>query len=149
MTLSPWRTLQNVIQTQKCEPCQLNIPTTPFLAGGFPPDKASSTRPRKRKHGRSLTVMPWTTTDEFNVVPKTQRMSLASFPGHLVRSCVILCDLVWSCVIVCDLVWSHIHASSFQSRANSSNLTIFQPSMPPHRQLLQMPARMTSSMMTS
>ena len=26
--------------------------------------------------------MPWTTTDEFNVVPKTQRMSLASFPGH-------------------------------------------------------------------
>ena len=27
--------------------------------------------------------MPWTTTDEFNVVPKTQRMSLASFPGHV------------------------------------------------------------------
>ena len=26
--------------------------------------------------------MPWTTMDEFNVVPKTQRMSLASFPGH-------------------------------------------------------------------
>ena len=26
--------------------------------------------------------MPWTTTDEFNVIPKTQRMSLASFPGH-------------------------------------------------------------------
>ena len=24
--------------------------------------------------------MPWTTTDEFNVIPKTQRMSLASFP---------------------------------------------------------------------
>ena len=44
MTLSPWRTLQNVIQTQKCEPCQLNIPTTPFFAGGFPPDTASSTR---------------------------------------------------------------------------------------------------------
>ena len=39
---------------------------------------------RKRKHGRSLTVMPWTTTDEFNVVPKTQRMSLASFPGQSV-----------------------------------------------------------------
>ena len=33
MTLSPWRTLQNVIRTQKCEPCQLNIPTTPFPAG--------------------------------------------------------------------------------------------------------------------
>ena len=45
VTLWPWRTLQNVIQTQKCEPCQLNIPTTPFPAGGFPPDTASSTRP--------------------------------------------------------------------------------------------------------
>ena len=45
VTVSPLRTLQNVIQTQKCEPCQLNIPTTPFLAGGFPPDTASSTRP--------------------------------------------------------------------------------------------------------
>ena len=39
-------TLQNVIQTQKCEPCQLNKPTTPFPAGGFPPDTASSTRPK-------------------------------------------------------------------------------------------------------
>ena len=31
----------------------------------------------------SLTVMPWTTTDEFNIIPKTQplRMSLESFPG--------------------------------------------------------------------
>ena len=26
--------------------------------------------------------MPWTTTDEFNVIIKTQRMSLASFPGY-------------------------------------------------------------------
>ena len=38
--------------------------------------------------------MPWTTTDEFNVIPKTQRMSLASFPGLRHRSrrpiCVIL-----------------------------------------------------------
>ena len=25
--------------------------------------------------------MSWTTTDELNVIPKTQRMSLASFPG--------------------------------------------------------------------
>ena len=46
MTLSPWCTLQNVIQTQKCEQCQLNIPTTPFPAGGFPPDTDSSTRPK-------------------------------------------------------------------------------------------------------
>ena len=88
MTLSPWRTLQNVIHTQKCEPCQLNKPTTPFPAGGFPPDTASSTRPRSCKHGRSLTVMPWTTTDEFNVIPKTSTgMSLASFPGH---NCTLL-----------------------------------------------------------
>ena len=46
MTLSPWRTLQNVIHTQKCKPCQLNKPTPPFHAGGFPPDTASSTRPK-------------------------------------------------------------------------------------------------------
>ena len=31
----------------------------------------------------NIIVMPWTTTDEFNVIPKAQRMSLASFPGHL------------------------------------------------------------------
>ena len=42
LTLS-WRTLQNVIHTQKCEPCQLNKLTTLFPAGGFPPDTASST----------------------------------------------------------------------------------------------------------
>ena len=35
-----------MIHTQKCEPCQLNKPTTPFPAGGFPPDTASSTRPK-------------------------------------------------------------------------------------------------------
>ena len=46
MTLSPRRTLQNVIQTQICELCQLNIPTTPFPAEGFPPDTTSSTRPK-------------------------------------------------------------------------------------------------------
>ena len=28
----------NVIQTQKCEPSQLDKPTTPFPAGDFPPD---------------------------------------------------------------------------------------------------------------
>ena len=38
--------LTNVIQTRKCEPCQLNKLTTPFPAGGFPPDTASSTRPK-------------------------------------------------------------------------------------------------------
>ena len=45
-SLSPGRTLQNVIQTQKCEPCQLNKPTTPFPAERFPPDTASPTRPK-------------------------------------------------------------------------------------------------------
>ena len=38
--------LQNVIHTQKCKPCQVNNPTTPFPARGFPPDTASSTRPK-------------------------------------------------------------------------------------------------------
>ena len=93
MTLPPWRTLQNVIQTQKCEPCQLHKPTTPFLAGAF-----HLTQPHphagKRKHGRSSTVMPWTTTDEFNVIPKTQRMSLASFPGH---SCINFVAYIHNC----------------------------------------------------
>ena len=37
---------------------------------------------RKHKHGRILTVWPWTTTDEFNIIPKTQQMSSTSFPGH-------------------------------------------------------------------
>ena len=44
-----------------------------------------------RKHGRSLTVMPWTTTDELNDVPKTKRMSLASFPGHKFSICLAVC----------------------------------------------------------
>ena len=38
-----------------------------------------------------LTVMPWTTTDEFNVIPKTQRMTLASFPGQ---------GYVWLCWVM-------------------------------------------------
>ena len=82
MTLSPWRTLQIVIQTQKCEPCQLNIPTTPFPAGGFPPDAASSTRreaqawPQFNRH--ALDNNGWVqrrtqdTTDEFSVIPRTK-----------------------------------------------------------------------------
>ena len=38
VTLSPCRTLQIVKQTQKDETCQLNKLSTPFPAGGFPPD---------------------------------------------------------------------------------------------------------------
>ena len=35
----------------------------------YPPDTASSpTAPRKCKYGRSLTVMPWTTMDEFKAI---------------------------------------------------------------------------------
>ena len=64
-------------------------PTTPFLQGAF-----HLTQPhphaRKRKHGRSLTVMPWTTTDEFKVIPRTQRMSSASFPGLGARACYMV-----------------------------------------------------------
>ena len=39
-----WWWWQNVIQTQKCELCQLKKLSTPFPAGGFLPDIASSTR---------------------------------------------------------------------------------------------------------
>ena len=35
MTLSPWRTLQIVIQTQKSEPCQLTYQPHPFLQEAF------------------------------------------------------------------------------------------------------------------
>ena len=73
MTLSPWRTLQ--IQTQKCEPCLTNQPY-PFLQEAF---HLTQPHPHSRKR---LTVMPWTTTNEFNVIPKTQQMSLASFPFY-------------------------------------------------------------------
>ena len=60
MELSPCRTLQNRLKTQKCKPRQLNKLSTSFPVKGFPPDTGSSTRPRKiRKHGLNLTVMPW------------------------------------------------------------------------------------------
>ena len=59
--------------------CRLNKPH-PFLRGAFHPTQPHP-HARKREHGRRLTIMPWTTTDEFNVIPKIQRMSLASFPG--------------------------------------------------------------------
>ena len=65
MTLSQCCTLQNVKQTQKCKPCHLNKLSTPFPAGSFSPDTASSTA-RKLKHGCSSTLMPWTTTDDVN-----------------------------------------------------------------------------------
>ena len=47
--------------------CQLNKTIfNPFPAGDPPPDTASSPRPK-----RSLTVMPWITTDEFIVHSQT------------------------------------------------------------------------------
>ena len=86
MTLSLWCTLQNVIQTQKCGPCQLNKLTTPFPARGFPPDTASTTCPKAqawlqfKRH--ALDNNGWAqrhtqdTTDEFSVIPRTGSMPL-------------------------------------------------------------------------
>ena len=73
-----WR--KNVIQTQKCEHCQHNEQSTPFPAGC----RLLSTWPSlihslESKHGRRLTAMPWTTTNEFNIIPNIQWMSLTSF----------------------------------------------------------------------
>ena len=39
-----YRTLQNIIRTQNCELCQLSKLSTPFPAGGYQFDTASSTR---------------------------------------------------------------------------------------------------------
>ena len=76
--------------------CQLNIPTTPFPAGSF----YTSPHAWKRKHGRSLTVMPWTTTDEFNVIPETQGMSLASFPVKFIPSHLRITVTWWRRMLV-------------------------------------------------
>ena len=88
--------LQNVIQTQKCAShVSLTYQPHPFLHGAF-----YLTQPhphsQKRNYGCSLTVMPWTTTDEFNVIPKTQQMSLVSFSGQSIipRTDVILMKTV-------------------------------------------------------
>ena len=44
---------------------------------------------QKRKHCRSLTVMPWITMDELNVIyPKTKRMSLTSFAETKYHRCL-------------------------------------------------------------
>ena len=57
MRLSPYRTLQNVIQTQKCEPCQLNkLTSPPFLQEAFhltqphPDDPKGQTRAQFNHH---------------------------------------------------------------------------------------------------
>ena len=89
MTLSLCLTLQNVVQTQKCEPCQLNKRSTPFPAGGFPLSTATSTSTRlgaqtwSQFNYHALDKYNYTqyTTDEFNVIPKTQQMSLKSYPN--------------------------------------------------------------------
>ena len=81
-------TLQNVIQTQECEPCQLNKLSTPFPAEGFPSDTTSSTRPKAQTWPQFNCHAPdnngWVkhhtqdTTDEFNVIPRTVCMTLGS-----------------------------------------------------------------------
>ena len=77
--LSLCRTLQNVIQTQKCELCELNKLSKPVQ---LQPDTYNLIHTPKSAN-RSLTVMPWTTTDEciMTVVPKKQSTSfIASCP---------------------------------------------------------------------
>ena len=67
-TVYIYSTLQNVIQTQKCELCQLDKLTPHFFlkrALRLPPDTASSTRP---KSASMSTVQPFT--------PGLQRMGL-------------------------------------------------------------------------
>ena len=68
MTLSPYCTLQNVIQTQKCKPCQLYKQSTPFLAGAFYPTQSHPTCPK---------VQTWL---QFNHRARTSS-KFASLPG--------------------------------------------------------------------
>ena len=81
MTLSPCHTLQNVLQTQqKFEPCQLKL-STPFPAGGFPYDTASSTCPKAQTwpqfnhhaldNNGLVKRHTQDTTNEFNIIPRT------------------------------------------------------------------------------
>ena len=79
VTLSPCHTLQNVIQTRSASHVSLTNYPHPSLRRSFHLAEPHS-HIRKYKYGRILTIMPWTTTDEFNVIPKTQWMSLTSFP---------------------------------------------------------------------
>ena len=65
MTLSPSRALQNVIESAS-HVSLTNYPR-PSLQGAFHLTQASP-HAQERKHGRSLTIIPWTTTDEFNVL---------------------------------------------------------------------------------
>ena len=69
-------TLQNVIRTQKWELNKLSshLPTRNF------PLTQPHPHARKRKHGRSLTVLRGASTDDFNVVPETQRIRLTGYP---------------------------------------------------------------------
>ena len=63
--------------------CDTNSKVRAMSATPFPAGTLKLTQPhsqvRKRKHGRSSTVMPWTTTDELNVIPMTYIIWIVSY----------------------------------------------------------------------
>ena len=76
MTLPPCSTLQNVIETWQFEPCQLNKLPTPAGAFHMTASNARSkvqTWPEFNRHALD--------NNDFNIVSKTLRISLMSFPG--------------------------------------------------------------------
>ena len=74
MTLSPCRTVHNVIQTQKCESCQLNKLFLPFPAGGT----FHLTKSQLYTSSTHLKVQAW---PQFNLHPATFRHNLIRQPG--------------------------------------------------------------------
>ena len=73
----------------------------PFLQGAF-----HLTKPRphvwKRKHGSSsLTVMPWTTTDEYNLIPRNMMMIGLAYGSQLANASMIGTPLLLFYLLLC------------------------------------------------
>ena len=98
MTLSQWRTLQNVIQTQTFEPCQLNKLST--LHARLPL-QAISTRSTCLEHGHSSTVTFLTTTNELNIQTQNNvflviRMFLSRHTSLLTGQPITRCSSIFA-----------------------------------------------------
>ena len=76
---------------------------------------STSHTPENLKHGRSLTVMPWTTMDEFNAMPNTQRISLASFHIPMSDLSYKICPHEHNICLIISSVRPYSHESQHQS----------------------------------
>ena len=76
-----WRHCHRVALYKSASHVSLTNYQHPLLHGAFHPTQPHP-HARKCKHDCSSTVILWTTTDEFNVIPKTQWTSSTSVPGQ-------------------------------------------------------------------